>query len=118
MPAPPVAPAIARSAVALVAPAALRLLPARALALLPPCPIHHLTGLLCPGCGGTRALLALLHGDLPAAWHHNPLLLALAPLLLVVTLHTLRHGSVPRIPVPLTSALLLLALTFTIARNL
>ena len=118
MPPPPIAPAIARSTAALAAVAVLRLLPARALALLPPCPIYHLTGLLCPGCGGTRALLALLHGDFYAAWHRNPLLLALSPLLLVITIHILRHGSAPRIPVPLTSALLLLALTFTIARNL
>ena len=31
------------------------------------CPLHDLTGLYCPGCGGTRSLTALLHGkpDVP-----------------------------------------------------
>lgn len=40
----------------------------------PPCPFHALTGLQCPGCGGTRALHALLHGDVGAAVRFNPLL--------------------------------------------
>lgn len=40
----------------------------------PPCVFNMLTGLLCPGCGGTRALHALLHGDVAAAFAFNPLL--------------------------------------------
>ena len=40
----------------------------------PPCVFNLLTGLLCPGCGGTRALHALLHGDVAAAFAFNPLL--------------------------------------------
>ena len=35
------------------------------------CPIHSLTGLLCPGCGGTRSLKALLQGRLLTALHEN-----------------------------------------------
>ncbi|MGN1205636.1 MAG: DUF2752 domain-containing protein [Eubacterium sp.] len=31
---------------------------------LPPCLFHLVTGLPCPGCGGTRAFVALLHGDI------------------------------------------------------
>ena len=47
------------------------------------CPIHALTGLLCPGCGGTRSLKALLQGKLLFAVHENPaaVLLAAAALL-------------------------------------
>lgn len=96
----------------------LRTAPTYVLALLPACPIHRLTGLLCPGCGGTRALIALLHGDLLSAWHRNPLMLALSPLLLAYLLVTLRRGSAPRVSPLLTSALLALTLGFTVARNL
>jgi hypothetical protein len=41
--------------------------------LFPPCPFHALTGLLCPGCGTTRALHELLHGHWSAAMTLNPL---------------------------------------------
>lgn len=42
----------------------------------PACPFHALTGLPCPTCGGTRALLALFQLDLPAALALNPLVAA------------------------------------------
>lgn len=37
----------------------------------PPCVFHALTGLQCPGCGTTRALYHLLHGDLAGALRLN-----------------------------------------------
>jgi hypothetical protein len=43
----------------------------------PQCPIHEYLHLLCPGCGATRALAALLRGHLAEAIHFN----ALVPLL-------------------------------------
>ncbi|WP_242112895.1 DUF2752 domain-containing protein [Luteimonas aquatica] len=52
--------------------------------LFPPCVFHALTGYWCVGCGITRALHALVHGDLARAFSMNPLataLLMLAPLL-------------------------------------
>lgn len=41
--------------------------------IYPRCQFHRLTGLNCPGCGGTRAVYALLHGDLLAALRDNAL---------------------------------------------
>ena len=38
---------------------------------LPECAFHEHTGLYCAGCGGLRAVHALVHGDLPAAVGYN-----------------------------------------------
>ena len=51
--------------------------------LFPGCPLRELTGLDCPGCGGTRALHALTQGDIGTALDHNVLLTVLMPLALV-----------------------------------
>ncbi len=38
---------------------------------LPPCMWLSVLGIYCPGCGGTRAVMALLHGDfLLSLWYH------------------------------------------------
>ena len=54
--------------------------PARA-GLFPPCPLHRYTGLWCPGCGTTRALHQLLHGNVAAAFRFNPLAITLLPVI-------------------------------------
>lgn len=46
------------------------------------CPFRTLTGLTCPGCGSTRCLHRLLHGDLVGAFEFNPLLILSLPFLL------------------------------------
>lgn len=51
----------------------------------PGCLFHAVTGYYCPGCGMTRAMHALVHGDMAGALAMNPLmvsLLLLSPLLL------------------------------------
>jgi hypothetical protein len=37
------------------------------------CPFKVVTGLPCPGCGMTRAAIALLHGDPGASFYYHPL---------------------------------------------
>jgi len=54
---------------------------------LPPCPLHALTGIYCPGCGSTRCLYALLHGDVWLALAMNPLLVVSLPLLGLMSLN-------------------------------
>lgn len=44
-----------------------------------PCPIRTVTGIVCPGCGMTRACLAVTAGDLDMAMRQHPF----APLLIL-----------------------------------
>lgn len=41
--------------------------------LIPACPWHVMTGWPCPGCGTTRAIVHLLHAEVPSAFRFNPL---------------------------------------------
>lgn len=50
----------------------------------PRCQFHAMTGLQCPGCGGLRAVHALLHGHVAEAWRLNALFVAALPALLAV----------------------------------
>lgn len=47
----------------------------------PPCPTQTYLGLQCPGCGSTRAMHQLLHGNLRAAFALNPVTPLVGPLL-------------------------------------
>lgn len=89
----------------------------------PVCQFHRLTGLNCPGCGGTRALYALLHGHFAAALRDNALMLGTMIFL------TMRGGwfALNRycgrangdfFPAKFLWWLLLVILAFTVLRNL
>jgi Protein of unknown function (DUF2752) len=83
----------------------------------PGCPFKLLTGWNCPACGGLRMTHDLLHGDLAAAVVDNIFLLVGLPALLAWVLVRRRAGR----PVFTTSAIaviVVLAVTWTVARNL
>lgn len=40
-----------------------------------PCLFHQLTGLYCPGCGGTRSVISLIHGQIVASIRYNPIVM-------------------------------------------
>ncbi|MBK6516319.1 MAG: DUF2752 domain-containing protein [Polyangiaceae bacterium] len=46
---------------------------------VPLCPTAIISGMPCPGCGMTRAALALAHGDVHRACSLNPLALGVIP---------------------------------------
>lgn len=45
------------------------------LQIILPCVFRTLTGFYCPGCGGTRAVLELLHGNLFHSFYYHPIVL-------------------------------------------
>ncbi len=90
----------------------------------PRCPIHSLTGFYCPGCGTTRALHQLMHGNLGAALRLNPLTLLLLPVLayswLSFTLEVFKGKALPNIfGARLITALLIgTTVAFAVLRNI
>ncbi len=82
-------------------------------AAFPPCPFRLATGWHCPGCGSLRAAHLLLHGDLPAAFKMNPLMVLSIPLLAALRL----RRSLAYSPRTAWGALALIVV-FGVARNL
>jgi hypothetical protein len=52
--------------------------------IFPPCPFFRLTHFYCPGCGTTRALHSLLHGDVLRSLDMNPLMVLSIPFVLLL----------------------------------
>ncbi|MFZ1072607.1 MAG: DUF2752 domain-containing protein [Verrucomicrobiia bacterium] len=89
----------------------------------PVCLFHELTGLNCPGCGGTRAAYQLLHGHLLNALRDNALfILTLAALvghgLWFMARKVLHQPATLAVPPKVLWAYLILAIGFGVLRNL
>ena len=89
----------------------------------PVCMFHQLTGLNCPGCGGTRSVYALLHGNLALALKDNALfVVVLAAAVLrgswFAVKNRLRQPIGTFVPTWILWALLVIAVVFTVLRNL
>ena len=89
----------------------------------PPCPFRLLSGLQCPGCGSTRALHQIVHGNFEAAFMLNPLLIAGLPFMLFAFLRysaIVMQGGVPRrnaLPAPYIYLMFFVIVSFWIFRN-
>ena len=89
----------------------------------PKCAFHSLTGLNCPGCGMTRSLYALLHGNVLLAVRDNALfVLALAALALWSAQFAVRKmWNLPakfNVPPKFLWGFLIIAFAFALVRNL
>ena len=83
----------------------------------PVCPIYFWTGLLCPGCGATRALAALSMGRFGEALHWNGLIVAMLAAALIYLVIVLARGAWPKIPAAALVGLLAVSAIFGLVRN-
>lgn len=94
--------------------------------ILPSCALYALTGIHCPGCGGTRAAHALLNGDLITAFDFNPLMVLAIPVVAFAFVRWWasafgRSSARPvesRLPPQAIWALFAVVVVFGVARNL
>lgn len=89
----------------------------------PKCILKQYTGIDCPGCGGTRCVHALLHGDLRTAFDHNALVVLLLPVVLYISARWVlgRAGvELPalRLPSWMAWGIPLAMVLFTVVRNI
>ena len=94
----------------------------------PRCPVYAMTGLLCPGCGGTRAVAALLRGHVHEALRWNALVtlsaMLLAPVSVLYAAGTrlwpdrICRAALQHWQEPLASVALVVAILFALWRNL
>jgi Protein of unknown function (DUF2752) len=89
----------------------------------PVCMFHLLTGWNCPGCGATRALYALLHGNFPLALKDNALFVLMLAALAVwggrFILRKLKNQPAAfNVPPKFLWMFLVVAVIFAVARNL
>ena len=80
------------------------------------CPIHSLTGFFCPGCGSTRAVKALISGDITLAFHNNALLL-LSPAFLAIGLAIEKYSQRRMWLYLFIATVFIVVVTFTVIRN-
>ncbi|MCP3965528.1 MAG: DUF2752 domain-containing protein [Lentisphaerae bacterium] len=89
----------------------------------PRCPLFCLTGLHCPGCGSTRSLAALSHGNIADACRKNIFVVAAVPFVTAgLIIYLLRCFGVnvktPFISGKLIMGLFILVLAFFVLRNI
>ncbi|HWW23022.1 MAG TPA: DUF2752 domain-containing protein [Edaphobacter sp.] len=102
----------------------LLLLPPTRYTFYPQCPIYSSFHLLCPGCGTTRAIAALLRGHLSEALHLNALTTLMLPIATAYAIQIYRSylsGKPIHWPQPsriTIYTILCITIIFTIARNL
>lgn len=106
-----------------VAATVLRQFPPSESGFYPRCPVYTMLNLQCPGCGGTRAVAALLHGRVGEAVQLNGLVVLLLPVALWYGLRwywgflRCEAGIAPRMPAALLSTIVAATVVFTIVRN-
>ena len=76
------------------------------------CPFKAITGIPCPGCGMTRAVLSACRGDFAGAFRYHPLWIVAVPLVLVEVLNAM--GGL-KIPAKINNIILIIAAVLLLA---
>ncbi len=88
------------------------------------CLIRQITGLKCPGCGMSRALLSLIQLDIKTAVGYNllalPILIYIIYIMICAAASYIKSGRVSLFPKPewLNIAFLVMLIAFTVTRNI
>jgi hypothetical protein len=98
--------------------AILLLFPPTRYSFYPQCPIYQFLGILCPGCGTTRALAALLHGHILDALRLNPLTTIMVPLAIFWILFSPRPLKLLQLSPATLWLMFSFVAAFTLVRNL
>ncbi len=84
-----------------------------------PCIFNKVTGLYCPGCGITRAIRALLKGNIAESFHNNALLYTVLPVVgIVEIIYRLTKRKYKKMYNIILILALISALVFGVLRNL
>ena len=88
------------------------------------CPSRRVFGIYCPGCGSTRSLYDILHGEYSLAFQNNPLMVLVGlPVLLAMILSLAsvvirRKRPVLRTPSAVGYSIAIFLVLYCVARNL
>ena len=82
-----------------------------------PCVFHLYSGYYCPGCGGTRSVIALLHGDITRSFIYHPLPLFVIASAGVLFFFHIKDRSAKEKLIPICVAALILVITNFIVKN-
>ena len=92
---------------------------------VPDCYFETITGLYCPGCGSTRAIRALLNGQIKQAFLFNPLLFILGPPSVFVVIYEYLRFVFPKmqlkpviLPWKLERVIVAIILVYWVLRNI
>lgn len=83
-----------------------------------PCIFHEVTGLHCPGCGGTRAVISLVKLDFYQAFRYNMLIIIAIPFFILHVMCRYIFKLKYRIPNYVWYMLIVIVILFGILRNI
>ena len=86
-----------------------------------PCIFNKVTGFYCPGCGITRAIRALVRGDIKTSFRNNILLYTVFPIIFILEIFRRRYRKslkFKKVHNVIIIILLVFAIVFGILRNI